>query len=200
LSSDRSDNATRPAEIGFQRVRWHTDTDLTDTSISCLTLPLKNLVILQRLPKTIGHALQGQRAGFGKVLFNLIDFDSVVKFEVLSLSFAANAALPSRYTDDGESISPPLQWRAVLEATTTLVLIVEDADSMTPQPLVHAIAIIDPKCEGLAEGELREDARAGSPVNLGRNSYLRRALVASRSAARARRAPVCVSILSVKGR
>jgi hypothetical protein len=41
--------------------------------------------------------LQGQRAGIEKVLFNLIDFDSVLKPEVSSLAFAADAALPSRY-------------------------------------------------------------------------------------------------------
>jgi hypothetical protein len=65
--------------------------------------------------------LQGQRAGIEKVLFKLIDFDSVVTPEVSSLAFAADAALPSRYTADGESISSPLRWRPYRKPTLVFI-------------------------------------------------------------------------------
>jgi Raf kinase inhibitor-like YbhB/YbcL family protein len=132
--------------------------------------------MLEKLPDSIGHALQGQRAGLDKILFNRIDLRSgTAKLEVSSLAFADHAPIPMQYTADGEAVSPPLAWRGVPESATSLALIVEDADSPTPEPLVHAIAVdIDPRRDSLSEGELRED-EPGSPVNLGRNSYLRQA-------------------------
>ena len=70
-------------------------------------------------------------------------------------------------------ISPPLRWKSVPTAATSVVLIVEDADSPTAEPLVHAIAVdIDPRLEELPEGALTENNR-GTPPSLGRNSYLR---------------------------
>ena len=132
--------------------------------------------MLEKLPQVIGHALQGQRAGLEKILFNRVDLrNGTAAIEVSSLSFADHAPLPERFTADGEGVSPPLQWRGVPEKATTLVLIVEDADSPTPAPLVHAIAVdLDPQRNELKEGELRED-EDGAPVNLGRNSFLREA-------------------------
>jgi Raf kinase inhibitor-like YbhB/YbcL family protein len=139
--------------------------------------------MLEKLPQAIGHALQGQRAGLDHILFNRIDLRSgTAKLEVSSLAFADHAPIPMLYTADGDAISPPLAWRGVPEAAAALALIVEDADSPTPQPLVHAIAVdIDARRDSLAEGDLAEDKRADgadSPVNLGRNSYLMQAWLA----------------------
>jgi Raf kinase inhibitor-like YbhB/YbcL family protein len=131
--------------------------------------------MLEKLPEAIGHALQGQRAGLEKILFNKIDLrNGTAQIEVSSLAFADHALLPARFTADGDGVSPPLQWRGVPESATSLALIVEDADSPTPEPLVHAIAVnIDPRSNDLGEGELREIDE--SALNLGRNSYLREA-------------------------
>jgi hypothetical protein len=135
--------------------------------------------MLEKLPESIGHALQGQRAGLEKILFNRLDLRSgVAKLALASLAFVDHGPIPAQYTADGEGVSPPLSWRGVPPATATLVLIVEDADSPTPEPLVHAIAVnIDPTRDGISEGELREahtppDA-SGATLHLGRNSYLR---------------------------
>jgi Raf kinase inhibitor-like YbhB/YbcL family protein len=129
--------------------------------------------MLEKLPEAIGHALQGQRAGLEKILFNKIDLrQGTGQIEVSSLAFTDHGPLPARFTADGEGASPPLQWRGVPESATSLALIVEDADSPTPEPLVHAIAVnLDSRSNDLAEGELREVDE--SPLNLGRNSYLR---------------------------
>ena len=99
--------------------------------------------MLEKLPDVIGHALQGQRAGLEKILFNRIDLRTgTARIEVSSMAFADHAPIPPRFTADGEGGSPQLQWRNVPESATTLVLIVEDADSPTPEPLVHAIAVV----------------------------------------------------------
>lgn len=133
--------------------------------------------MLGKLPEAIGHALQGQRAGLEKLLFNRIDLRrGTALIEVASLAFADHAPIPMQYTADGEGTSPPLSWRGVPQNAVSLVLIVEDADSPTPEPLVHAIAVnIDPGQDGFAEGDLREECSHGLPVDLGRNSYLRQA-------------------------
>lgn len=135
--------------------------------------------MLEILPESIGHALQGQRAGLEKILFNRRDLRSgTAKLEISSLAFADYGQIPARFTADGEGLSPPLSWRGVPPAATTLVLIVEGADSPTPEPLVHAIAVnIDPARDGICEGELSEgdsgEDGGGSALHLGRNSYLR---------------------------
>ncbi|HEU4627348.1 MAG TPA: YbhB/YbcL family Raf kinase inhibitor-like protein [Steroidobacteraceae bacterium] len=132
--------------------------------------------MLGKLPQSLGHALQAYRAGLDKLLFNRIDLrEGTARLEVTSLAFADHAPLPIQYTADGEGTSPPLAWRGVPPGTHSLALIVEDADSPTREPLVHAIAVdIDPERDGLAEGELVEESDDGA-VNLGRNSFLRQA-------------------------
>jgi hypothetical protein len=132
--------------------------------------------MLEKLPDVIGHVLQGARAGLDKILFNRIDLrNGTAQIQVSSLAFADHAPIPPRFTADGEGVSPPLQWRGVPEAAAALVLIVEDADSPTPEPLVHVLAVdIDPKTDGLEEGALMaaEDDDSETPVTLGRNSLL----------------------------
>jgi phosphatidylethanolamine-binding protein (PEBP) family uncharacterized protein len=65
-----------------------------------------------------------------------------------------------------------LRWRNVPANAVTLAVIVEDADSPTPEPLVHGIVVdIDPRELGLVEG-IFSGAPATSPEKLGLNSYL----------------------------
>jgi Raf kinase inhibitor-like YbhB/YbcL family protein len=130
--------------------------------------------MLEKLPEFVGQALQGRRAGLENILSNKVTLTGAVyKLEVSSPAFPSDGLLPIRFTADGEAVAPPLQWGRVPDAATTLVLIVEDADSPTGDPLVHAIAVnIDPSRIGIAEGELTE-SRDDSPIKLGRNSYLR---------------------------
>jgi phosphatidylethanolamine-binding protein (PEBP) family uncharacterized protein len=75
-----------------------------------------------------------------------------------------------------EKLPPSVgQWASIPPETATLALIVEDADSPTPEPLVHAIAVdIDPRLRGLDEGDITAET-TGTPANLGRNSFLRQA-------------------------
>ncbi len=134
--------------------------------------------MLEKLPDAIGHLLHGQRAGLQNTLFNTIDLrEGTARIRLTSPAFADHAPLPPRFTADAEGISPPLQWDNIPAATSSLALIVEDADSPTPAPLVHAIAVdIDPLRKELLEGELQETDRGrNTALNLGRNSYLRQA-------------------------
>ena len=59
--------------------------------------------------------------------------------EVTSPAFGHNEPMPPQYTADGEGLSPPLKWRGVPMSAEAVVVLVEDADSPTPRPLVHAV-------------------------------------------------------------
>ncbi|HEY8973691.1 MAG TPA: YbhB/YbcL family Raf kinase inhibitor-like protein, partial [Burkholderiaceae bacterium] len=126
-------------------------------------------------PDFVGHALREQRAGLAQIAFNRLPLRAghgVIA--VASLAFADHAPLPQIYTADGEGRSPPLQWAGVPDAATSLVLLVEDADSPTPHPLVHAIAVGLPRGDGsLQTGALDGGDDTPDDGRLGRNSYLR---------------------------
>ena len=130
--------------------------------------------MLENLPDMIGHALRGQRAGLEKIAFNSIDLrGGMAAIDLKSLAFIDHGPLPERCTADGSGTSPPLQWTGVPTAATSLVLIVEDADAPTPQPLVHAIVVGLAGGDGaLAEGALDSPDHEGAGYTTGRNSFL----------------------------
>lgn len=130
--------------------------------------------MLENLPDALGHALRGQRAGLDKTAFQAVDLRAgMAAITVGSLAFADHAPIPEQYTADGAGISPPLHWSGVPSLATAVVLIVEDADAPTPQPLVHAIVVDLPAGDGaLAEGALPSADHDGSGLHVGRNSYL----------------------------
>ena len=129
--------------------------------------------MLEKLPDVLGHALSDVRAGLDKTLFQAVDLrQGMAAVQLASLAFADHAPIPEKYTADGVGTSPPLHWTGVPTGTASVLLVVEDADSPTPQPLVHAIAIDLPAEPdgGLPEGALGGEADA--IVSMGRNSML----------------------------
>jgi hypothetical protein len=126
--------------------------------------------MLQYLPVALGKALRNFRAGAQKLAVQ--DASSpeghIAPLEVTSPAFADGARIPVRYTADGEGISPPLQWAGVSDEAASLVVLVEDPDSPTPRPMVHAIAwgITSGRTQ-LPEGAL---SAPGKRLRLGRNS------------------------------
>ncbi len=131
--------------------------------------------MLEHVPHWLGSALKGLRAGTDKLA---VAQEGLGPFEALALSspaFADGARLPERFTADGAGVSPPLVWRDPPPGTAQLALLVEDADSPTPQPLVHAVIWrLEPEAGQLAEGAIVADG-AGDAAgrDIGRNSYYR---------------------------
>ena len=130
--------------------------------------------MLEKLPDMVGHALRDVRAGLDKIVFHRCGLRSGHgTLQLGSLGFADHAPIPARYTADGEGVSPPLHWSGVPAGATSLVLLVEDADAPTPEPLVHAIVVDLAAADGaLAEGDIRSPDHEGGDVHEGRNSYL----------------------------
>jgi Raf kinase inhibitor-like YbhB/YbcL family protein len=82
--------------------------------------------------------------------------------EVSSSAFGYNEPIPMQYTADGEGLSPPLEWRCVPLNAEAVVVLVEDADSPTPLPMVHAIMWDLPGTDAsLPEGTLPDKRCAG---------------------------------------
>jgi Raf kinase inhibitor-like YbhB/YbcL family protein len=133
--------------------------------------------MLEKLPESVGHALINQRAGMDSVVYNqLHHVRSVERLSLTSRAFVFNSRLPTRFTADGEGVSPSLEWDGVPAEASELVLIVEDADSPTPHPLVHAIVSgLGPVKGALQEGDLNSPDHQGVGLATGRNSYLQHA-------------------------
>lgn len=133
--------------------------------------------MLEKLPEGLGHALINQRAGMEQVLINRITLvRELPRFGAASGMFADGAAIPSLYTADGAGLSPPLTWRGAPEDAESVALIVEDADSPTPHPLVHAIVVnLAGEFGFLAEGALDSPEHKGLGYSEGRNSFFQQA-------------------------
>jgi Raf kinase inhibitor-like YbhB/YbcL family protein len=131
--------------------------------------------VLEKLPEELGHALVNQRAGMEHVVYNRVHAErDMPRLTVSSPAFSFNGRLPVRYTGDGEGISPPLAWGEVPEDAHSLAVIVEDADSPTPHPLVHAIAVdIAKEHDGLAEGALSSPGQTAPGLDIGTNSFFK---------------------------
>ncbi len=58
------------------------------------------------------------------------DFEVSKKIELNSTSFKNNQEIPTKFTCDGQDISPALSWSGVPENAKSLVLIVDDPDAI----------------------------------------------------------------------
>lgn len=133
--------------------------------------------MLEKLPAEFGHALKNHRAGIqSTAYYRLLATRRVARIDVSSTAFTHMERIPTRYTADGEGVSPPIEWFGIPDGTDAIVLLVEDGDSPTPHPLVHAIAInLPPTCRSLPEGTLNiGDDDMPAEVDLGINSLLKR--------------------------
>lgn len=97
-------------------------------------------------------------------------------FTLSSSAFANNAAMPRKYTADGENASPPLQWTDAPLQTKSFALIVDDPDAPDPRApqrtWVHWVLYDIPVAtRALAEDAARRDMPAGTRV--GHNDWHR---------------------------
>lgn len=127
--------------------------------------------MLEHVPEWLGASLRNIRAGAEHLAIVHPSLGvGAVEIALSSPAFGDFAEMPVRFTADGGGVSPPLQWTDAPAGTQSLALIVEDADSPTPAPLVHAILWgINVATTGLAEGAIAADGAAGA---IGINSFL----------------------------
>ena len=130
--------------------------------------------MLEKIPAGLGHALRGVRAGYEKIVSEDEAFASIpdtIKLE--SPAFDDFGSIPARYTEDGEKISPPLTVTGCAPAAVSLVLIVEDPDAPTPEPIVHLLVWdLAPTTAALEEGLFKSPHHEGLNETLGRNTFM----------------------------
>jgi Raf kinase inhibitor-like YbhB/YbcL family protein len=131
--------------------------------------------MLEKLPESVGHVLKGVRPGLEKIVANKPEIvDAPTTIRLASPAFVDGGEMPARYTEDGAKISPPLNWSGVPPEAVALLLIIEDADSPTPVPLMHTIVLDLAAADGeLAEGALKSDGAPGEGRPMGKNSFMK---------------------------
>ncbi|HYC55380.1 MAG TPA: YbhB/YbcL family Raf kinase inhibitor-like protein [Candidatus Binatia bacterium] len=96
--------------------------------------------------------------------------------QLTSPAFAAGGEIPTRFTCQGEDVSPPLSWSKLPMGTRSLALIVDDPDAPDPAApkttWVHWVAYdIEPVGGQLAEGASR--GRMPKNSHQGTNDWMR---------------------------
>ena len=85
---------------------------------------------------------------------------------ITSPAFRDGAVIPTRYTRDGENVSPPLEWRDAPPETMSFMLIVEDPDAPSGTFRHWAMYNIPASETGLPEGASGQGlGDAGEGVN-----------------------------------
>jgi hypothetical protein len=132
--------------------------------------------MLEKVPAVLGRLLKRARPGTDELAFNDEHFvDIPCSITVESSAFADGGAIPDDFTDDGGKLSPPIRWSGVPAEADAVVLLMEDADSPTPSPLVHAICWDLPGEDGaIGTGDLDSPCSVGEGHTLGLNSFKRR--------------------------
>ncbi len=92
---------------------------------------------------------------------------------ITSEAFQSGAAIPKRFTSDGEDRSPPLAWSGVPGGAKELALICDDPDAPAKEPWVHWVLYKIPAgTKSLPEGAPRKDHPAATAGALdGINSW-----------------------------
>ena len=91
------------------------------------------------------------------LLIALLTGGTAMTMELSSTAFGPGAAIPRRYTCEGNDVSPPLHWHGVPAGAKSLVLIVDDPDAPDPRApkmtWVHwVLANLPADSAGLPEG------------------------------------------------
>jgi Raf kinase inhibitor-like YbhB/YbcL family protein len=126
--------------------------------------PLNAMGIAHEVSVAAGHAIQGVRAGAGKLASHRLADGLAPSIEVHSIAFNDDTDLPISCTADGVGAPPPLAWHGAPEAAKSMVVICEDPDAPALEPFLHWLVYGMP---GVAQ-EL--DAQSQHIYRLGKNS------------------------------
>jgi Raf kinase inhibitor-like YbhB/YbcL family protein len=81
------------------------------------------------------------------------------RITVSSPAFTEGAAIPQRFTCDGDNRSPPLRWSDVPAGTVEIALVVDDPDAPRGTYVHWVVVSIDPASTELVEGAVPPGAQ-----------------------------------------
>jgi Raf kinase inhibitor-like YbhB/YbcL family protein len=98
-----------------------------------------------------------------------------MSLKVTSTAFSEGAAIPTKFTCDGEDVSPPLAWSGVPEGTRSVALISDDPDAPGRTWVHWVLYRLQADAAGLPEAVPKTDtlpngARHGT-TDFGRREY-----------------------------
>lgn len=82
-------------------------------------------------------------------------------FQLTSNSFTKNSKIPSKYTCDGENVSPQLTIMGTPPPTKSLVIIVDDPDSPSGQFIHWILYNLTPDNTTISEGSIPSGSQEG---------------------------------------
>jgi Raf kinase inhibitor-like YbhB/YbcL family protein len=89
----------------------------------------------------------------------------LMAFALQSPAFENGARIPTKYTLDGDNLSPPLEWQDAPSGTKSFVLVVEDPDAPNGTFRHWALYNIGHEHDRLPEGIGRDGQNLGMGVN-----------------------------------
>jgi len=97
----------------------------------------------------------------------------VMDLKIRSTAFSDNETIPTKYTGDGDDVSPPLSWSGAPDGSRAFALICDDPDAPTAEPWVHWVMYDIPgDTTGLGEAVPKEASLAHpAGAKQGRNSF-----------------------------
>jgi Raf kinase inhibitor-like YbhB/YbcL family protein len=81
------------------------------------------------------------------------------RITVQSTEFSAGGPIPTRYTCDGDNISPPLSWAGIPPNSASLALVVDDPDAPSGTFTHWVVVNINPAITSLRAGEVPAGAQ-----------------------------------------
>ncbi len=95
--------------------------------------------------------------------------------EVTSSAFERGAAIPAKYTCDGDNVSPPIAWSAVPDGTRSIALISDDPDAPAGTWVHWVLYGIPPETTAIGEDvpsrDILDDGSAHGTNDFGNRDY-----------------------------
>lgn len=93
-----------------------------------------------------------------------------MSLDVTSPAFQPGQPIPTRYTCDGQNVSPPLRWSGVPDSAVTLAVVAEDPDAPHGTWVHWVLYGLDSRRTGLPEGVPPREAVLDGALQ-GRNDF-----------------------------
>jgi phosphatidylethanolamine-binding protein (PEBP) family uncharacterized protein len=123
----------------------------------------------------VGLVLRGRRTGLEHSIATRPELTPTGSstLSLTSTSFRPDGKLGLRHAGRwyGDNVSPQLAWTRPPVQTAALLLVVEDVDAPTKDPIIHLAALLDPALRTVSEGELNRSRTAPGVTLLDPRGY-----------------------------